>query len=295
MKFVVFAHPFDDRVGGIIALHLLCQRLGEAGEVAVLWPFDRPRFHLRSSLRRHLAWIRYHVTRRNRQFERGPFATQIAGFGDLHDAVIVYPEVTTGNPLGASNVVRWLLHKPGFHTGKVDFGANDLLFFYQEAFHDPALGSHASNLLMLTWWNNKYYDRGIAERSGSAYLIKKGLGRPLLHNLEDSVLVDNLTHEERADVFNRCMYFYTYDPYTLYSRYAAVCGCIPVIIPPEGLSKEQWVPREEDRYGLAYGMQEVPWAVATRNLLFQRMARERAEENAMVAAFVAKCRERYEP
>lgn len=294
VKFVVYAHPFDDRSGGVIALHLLCQRLNEASETALLWPFDRPRFRIRSSLRQHLAWLRYHATGRRHRFDRGPFATQLAGFGDLEGAVVIYPEVVAGNPVGARAVVRWLLHKPGFHTGQVDFGVNDLIFFYQDAFHSPVVGDHADNRLTLTWWNDIYRDRGVGTRSGSAYLLKKGAGRPLVHDLQDSVPIDDLPHEEKADIFNRCTYFYTYDPYTLYSRYAAICGCIPVVIPPPGLSKEEWVPRVGDRYGLAYGMEEVPWAIATRDLLLERIARERAEEDMMLRAFISRCHTRFE-
>lgn len=294
MKFVIFTHPFEEHSGGVIALHLLAQRLNDAGETALLWPFSRTRLRLRSSPRQYLAWLRDLLTRRHRRFERGPFATRLARASDLDDAIAVYPEVFSGNPLGTRTVARWLLHKPGFHTGKVDFGRDDLIFFYQQAFADPAMGGHADNLLTLTWWNDAYSNRHLPDRSGSAYLVRKGKGRALVHDPTDSICIDALSHEKKAVVFNKSTYFFTYDPYTLYSRYAAICGCIPVVIPPDGLSKEEWVPSEEDRYGLAYGVKEIPWAIATRDLLLERIVQERAEEDAMLHAFIAKCRARYE-
>lgn len=290
MKFVILAQSFDDRSGGTIALHLLCQRLTEAGETALIWPLDRPRLQWWRDPRRFLGWARYHITGQRRRFNHGPFATKLARARDLRDAVVLYPEVVPGNRLRARHVVRWLLHKPGFHTGKVGFGADDLLFHYQAAFNDPTLGTHADNLLTLTWLNDTYGDLGVGHRSGSAYLIKKGRGRPIVHDLTNSTLVDALGHAEKAAVFNRVERFYTYDPYTLYSRYAAICGCVPIIVPEPGVTREQWVPREEDRYGLAYGEEDIDWAIATRPLLIERIARERSEEDAMLRSFIAQCK-----
>ena len=135
-----------------------------------------------------------------------------------------------------------------------------------------------------------YRDRGGRDRNGSAYLIRKGKGRQIAHDLTDSVCVDDLSHEERAHVFNRVRFFYSYDLYTMYSRYAAICGCTPVIIPDLQVSPDQWAPREEDRYGLAYGVENIPWAIATRSKLLVRLKEQRQEEDRMLRDFVRECR-----
>jgi hypothetical protein len=105
--------------------------------------------------------------------------------------------------------------------------------------------------------------------------------------------VDDVSHEERAAIFNRVEYVYSYDLYTMYSRYAAICGAVPVIIPEPDLPRDQWVPREEERYGLAYGVEEVPWAINTRDLLLQRLEEERRDEDRMLREFVESCRCRF--
>lgn len=293
MKFVIFSDSFDDQSGGIIALHVLCQRLSEAGEEALLWP-ARPRLQLWRNPRRYLGWLRYHLTGRQRRYSTGPFNNRLARTRDLSDAVVVYPEIVSGNPLKAKHVVRWCLHKPGFHTGKVAFGKDDLLFYYQDAFYDPALGEEfRGNRLTLSWLNQEYRQTNFGARSGSCYLLKKGKGRPLVHDLKDSVPVDALSHREKAAAFNRATYFYTYDAYTTYSRYAALCGCIPIIVPLPGVSREEWVRSEEERYGLAYGADDIDWAVRTRPLLLRRIEQEQELQREMLGAFVAKCRARF--
>jgi hypothetical protein len=192
--------------------------------------------------------------------------------------------------LGAEHVVRWLLHKPGHHTGNVEYGASDLFFHYQEAFEDP---DYPSQRLTLTWVNRAYRDFGAPGRSGSSYLLRKGKGREIVHDLTNSTCVDEMTHEERAAVFNRTKYFYCYDLYTMYASYAAACGCIPIVVPVLGMSKEQWVPDERDRYGIAYGNDDIPWALASRDMLLARMRHVQEEQDVLVRDFVRVCRERF--
>jgi hypothetical protein len=289
--FIIWAPSFDDSSGGVIALHMLCRRLNEIGEHALIWEPGRPAVTSPLELKEWLKAVRYEVGRTKRLYRRGPFSNPVAKRSDLKDAIVIYPEIVEGNPLGVEKVVRWLLHRPGYHTGQVAYGPHDLYFFYQEAFDDPKLNRFPDNRLTLTWFNEAYTDRGSGERSGTAYLIRKGEGRPIVHDLTDSTCVDHLSHEGRAEVFRRTKYFFTYDLYTMYGLYAALCGCIPVVVPDPALSKEDWTPREADRYGIAYGMDDVAWAIATRNILLERVQQVRQEQDEMVRRFVRRCHE----
>ena len=40
-EFIIYAPGFNDRVGGIIALHLLCHQLNKLHYKAALWPRDK--------------------------------------------------------------------------------------------------------------------------------------------------------------------------------------------------------------------------------------------------------------
>ena len=290
LKFVIWTTPFDDTEGGSIALHHLCKRLTEAGQIARIWPNCRPwtvGVPARARLRLRLS---YAASRKDSNFPIGPFRNRLASWRDCHDGIVIYPEIVSGNPLGAKRVVRWFLHRPGFHTGQVNYGRDELYFFFQDAFNDPSINQMHDNRLTLYWMNEEYYDRGYQSRSGSCYLMKKGAGREIQHDLSQSVLIDGMTHSEKADQFNVRERFYSYDLYTMYSHYAACCGCIPIIVPDPCVSKSEWYPNEEDRYGIAYGEDDIPWAIETRPALMARLRERRLEEDRMLDDFITKCR-----
>ena len=289
-KFIIYTWPFDESAGGRIVCHLLCRRLNDIGEEAMVWEGERKTIVDPWRLRDWLGTLRSELRRLGRHFDTGPFNNPIAGHRDLRGAIVVYPEILEGNLLGADAVVRWLLHRPGHFTGKAIYGPDDLIFFYQEAFNDPAINPDPTNRLTLTWFNDAYRQTNFGERRGSAYLLRKGKGRPIVHDLTDSVCVDDMSHEERAAVFNRVERFYSYDLYCMFGIYAAMCGAVPIFVPEPGVSKREWTPDEQDWNGQAYGEDDVPWAVATRGKLMERIDTVRAEQDDMLRRFVAKCR-----
>lgn len=122
-NFIIYAPAYKDDSGGIIVLHKLCHLLNELGHQAYLWPNQfgvRPT--LWKKIKRSLKKFPYHTN--------SEYNTPIANKSLFHEnSIVVYSEVDYGNPLAAKNVVRWLLHKPGFHTGVINYGKNELTFF----------------------------------------------------------------------------------------------------------------------------------------------------------------------
>ena len=103
-KFIIAAPPYTESHGGVVALHHLCDRLNAAGYEAYIHPTG-PTSEVRPG------WMT--PLQRGRSF---------------NDAVIVYPEVISGNPFNAQRVVRWLLNRPGWFTGeRIKPGADDLV------------------------------------------------------------------------------------------------------------------------------------------------------------------------
>lgn len=286
-RFIIWAPPWDEASGGVIVLHTLCHRLRQLGIAAALWPSNKP------SLRRGGLWrtLRYglaYLLRGRNRYDRGPFDNPVASSRDLADAVVVYPEIVSGNPLGAAYVARWLLHRPGYHTGVFEHAPGDLIFFYQHAFNDRALSLPPENWLLVTFINPVYRQTNLVLREGAAFIVRKGAHRTLDRHPAGAIQVDGMSHEETAAVFNRVLTFYSYDPYTLFTFYAALCGCTAVVLPEDGVTVEQWFPKGRP-FGVAFGLDDLAWAESTRPDLLEKVRRDLLEEDKMIVRFAETC------
>lgn len=281
MQFIIYSPPWDENSGGSIALHKLCHLINAAGGRARLYP-QQMAFTLHPH---NLSEVGRVVREIRGQLEAPGYARSpelntptvrpraTARVSD--ECCVVYAEVVDDNPLRAKNVVRWLLHEPGFHTGRIHYGTGEFYIRYSEDFPDFRLpGSTTSeHFLTVTHAPIRTYlnARGSAQRSGSAYCIRKGKGRPIEHDLTDSILIDDKPHAEVAEIFHRVERFYCYDPNTLYSNLAALCGCDSIVMPPPGMRIEQWRPNPADRAGIAFGMDDLERARGTRGQVLARM------------------------
>ncbi len=292
MKFVIYTPFYDENSGGIIVLYKLVQLLRKLGMEGYLWHIANPFPIFPLKLRRFEKKFRYWYQRRTDPLRyTSPYSLPVARRRDVVDAVVVYPEIVAGNPLKADKVVRWLLYKPGAHLGNINFSPNDLFFYYLKEYDYPALNKFPDNQLCVTdYFSEIYQQTNFGSRHGSCFMVRKGKDR--VHNAHpaDAVQVDGLSHRELAEVFNRCEYFFSYDLYTMYSTYASMCGCKSVVIPVEGMSIEDWRSEPENRFGVAYGLEDIPRALATREALLHQI--EQFEENNLTSVrfFVERCK-----
>lgn len=268
MKFMIFSPPYDNNSGGSIALHYLCHLLNEMGHHATIVPLYKTyesdqRFLFTGLVRSFSSKLR----RLSKSFTVCPGLRTPVIYKPPHplpiDVVSIYPEAVASNPLGAKNIVRWLLHRPGFHSGKVCYGVNELYFDYNAFSGDFGIpGSRLSkNKLFIAKYHDHLYNKHGAlppeSRIGIAYCIRKGQGKKMVHDLNNSILIDGLSHEEISLIFKRVKTFISYDTKTMYSLMAIACGAESVVVPDEGVSKEQWEPNIVRSYGIAYGMDDL--------------------------------------
>jgi hypothetical protein len=286
--FIIYASSFNEAAGGTLALHELCARLNRLGYRASIWPAGRPGSPFRPQPRATIGYLRRGGAR---GFDPSPHRNPIASRADLDGAIIVYPEVIGGNPLGGDRVVRWFLNKPGFFFPKVRYGPDDAFFFFIAAFNDPAINPNPANLLRVMYLHPAYRRINAGPREGACYIVRKGAGRSLNRHPPGAVAIDAMDHEEKAATFNRCTTLYSYDPYTFYTFYAAICGCVPIVVPIKGVSKSEWAGEAELELGHAYGDEkaEVEWAMATRGAMLEALDRRFDEDNKLVHRFVAVC------
>ena len=144
--------------------------------------------------------------------------------------------------------------------------------------------------------NRAYRNEHREDRKGVCYLLKKGRHKPCIPETEvpGAIRIDGMSHTEINDIFNRCHTFYSYDEATMYSQYAAICGCTSVVIPGLYGSREEWVKNHGlARYGVAYGLDDIPHAVATREKVLGLLQAEEAKGQATVERFVDLTRARF--
>lgn len=298
-KYIVVAPSYDENDGGSIVLHQLCHELNIQGEHARLWPMERLRPRKRSVSARFKTlvgrrkggdWSDVHY-RCN-----GALRTPLAGYNDVGpEDIVVYPEVIAGNPLRATTVVRWLLHRPGYHTNVVDYSPGDLFFKFDDFSENVSVTGGGARRLFLFTVNEHYRRRGLRDedRQGSCYMLRKADAKQLVHDTSESVLLDGKSHKEIAEIFNRTKYFYCYDEATMYSQFAAICGCISIVIPVTFGSRSEWVEKHPlSKYGVAYGMDDIAHARETRHLVRRYLQELEQESRSTVRQFIQFTRQR---
>lgn len=291
MKFIIHSQRYNVNSGGIIVLHLLCHHLNNLGYEAYLWQSYRPIFDSKRLIKSILKFMKYYRKEIHRPFTVNKnWNTPIAKSKDLVDSMVLYSEIIDGNPLDAKNIVRWLLHKPGFHNGRINFTINELLFGYgKECSGSGYLIGDENNLVLRYIMTDIYQQTNFDDRVGSCHMIRKGKDKKFVHE-KDSLLVDGMSHEELSKIFNQKKYFISYDTYTYYFIYASLCGCISIVIPDDGITKEKWHPKVEDTYGLAYGLDDIEYALKTRDEMLDYIAKQQNENIKSVENFIEQCK-----
>lgn len=280
-------------------MHKLCDVLNQLGHLAYLYPAITARLSTPGSrVKTLLAGLRddlgaFLATRfkryRTHPAYNTPVLTSLAEVRNNPDWIVIYPEIIDGNPAQARNVVRWLLHQPGFHTGRVCYGSGELYYKFNDAIKpfQIAGSTTAQDHLKVVSYPLEHYNMAdmASGRSGTAYCIRKGKGKKIVHDLVNSTLIDGMSHAQTAAVLKRVERFISYDTYTAYSIFAVLCGCESVVVPDEGVSAEQWYPDVKNRYGIAYGFDQLGWAAKTRDKQIQQIAAEHGQSVAAVERF----------
>ena len=251
LNFVIFSPAFQAHVGGVIALHNLARIIDEAGFPCKI--FDMNGLKIPNSI-----------------FEK--YGTE----ADVNkNTVVVYPEVTVGNPLNAKYIVRWILCELGIncpHDIYKTWGKDDFVYHY--CTYNPEKDVKHYNLLSPLYISPALKNHG-KPRDGYCHIIRKGhkFHKPLkyIHPSDSLFLDNNLSQEILIEIFNRKEYLISYDPYSYIGSMAALCGCIPIILPMAGTTKDEWfktlstsVVLEEvgefELKGFAYGIEEIEYA-----------------------------------
>lgn len=141
------------------------------------------------------------------------------------DAIIVYPEIVSFNPLNAKNVVRYILNTPGKIGKSTMFGLDDLIFTWNKEYYD-------ASTLFIPLIEDFFNDYGL-ERNGACFWVGKGKDIPRIPETEGLTEITYewpKTREGLAQLLNEKETFYTYDNNTMLISEAEKCGCRVIVI-----------------------------------------------------------------
>jgi len=253
MEFIISSPGYNSGIGGIIALHKLCHLLNETGHNAKLWLWNgntNPKWNT-------------------------PVTTHYEG------QVCIYPEIVWDNPMNAKKIVRWCLNEPGKLGGPAVFPDEDIVFYFWPMYSKAGSG----NILTVLEVQDIWQDQG-NQRNGCCHIQHKGKEFSPPEGSEP--LKTTGDYEYLFKMFNTKKYFVTSDDRTFTSLQAALCGCISVV-QCEG-NKQDWINKMAvNKYGIAWGWDDIPWAVQTMHLVRKNLADIQNETYNQIKKLVKAC------
>ncbi|TCT03911.1 hypothetical protein [Aquabacter spiritensis] len=165
--------------------------------------------------------------------------------GDAADAIVVYPEIVSGNPCGAGRVVRWVLNTPGLLGGDTVYPETEMVFVYDpqrlpeaSAAAGLPLGTDRVLWLGLVDPDHIYPDPTVPKTQDLSFTYKGAAlaARFPLPDGRDLPRLEDLTPDMAAlgDQLRRTRTLYSYDHYSNVLREAAICGCDLRVVDADG-------------------------------------------------------------
>lgn len=204
----------------------------------------------------------------------------------INDAVIIYCEGTEGNPLNAKHVVRWMLSELGKNVSATvvnTWGKKELVYYFNSELkfykNVNCIGS-VYKMLPLVYINPKFYNWEKKRNGKTCFTYRKSFYHKEIYQIhpQDAFDIENASIDSCIKYFNEFTYFISYDPLTFLTTIAALCGCISIVHPVDGLNKLSWLKtlyvypyllykNLDNLYGVAYGMDDIKWAQDTIHLV----------------------------
>jgi len=240
-KIIIAAPPFTNQYGGIVVLHKFSHILNEIGYDSYLIDFTgsgksitlNPNFNTKN-INKSLI--------------------------DCDNDIIVYPEITIGNPYNIKKCVRYILYynekRNVYHT----WGNDDFWIYYRNEFYDSI-----KELNLLTIYDTKvnyFKNLNLQRNIKSSFLIKKGNDyrhiSKVYHPTESIELRHWVDDSYLLNFFNNCQNFYSYDYNTYINVIAALCGCNSIIVPIKNVDIQSHNIKNPDRLnGISYGIDDI--------------------------------------
>ena len=260
-KIIIGAPDFNYNSGGIVCLHYLAQIISKYDYDVYLYP---------------------------KQNVLNPLFNKYYNQHYVNDSTpVLYPETYEGNILNAKNVIRWILAPIGIVAKKEivkTWNKQDLVYYFNDEHKQIANPDKKANIykmLSTIFLNPLTKNKNSGFRQECCFTIRKKQFHKNIKNIHPTGSFELLAYHDQItciDIFNNYKFFVCYDPMCFLIVIAAICGCIPIVYPIEGVSKKEWMNRlavaeyckkkgVENLFGIAYGKEDVEWAKTTLHLV----------------------------
>ena len=216
--------------------------------------------------------------------ENDLFSEYIDTFEDTEDTIVVYCEGVPENPLGAKKVVRWMLSELGQNVPYywvTTWAKNELVYFYgsEVRFKNTPLWIGTIYKTLNVIYTSPDMNDWKRSRKGQCFTYRKKYVHKDVETIHDPDAVEliHTSMQETIQLFNEREVFISYDPLTYLNTIAALCGCISIVVPLKGYTKNSWLQKThmwdyvqetgEPIFGIAYGWDEVEFAKSTLPLV----------------------------
>lgn len=217
--YFIWAPDYREISAGIWSLHALCHALNTAGYPAHMIPNPVV----------NEDWLT--------PVANQDIASAYAARG--LEPIVVYPEIVTGNPVSARTVVRYILNRPGYLTGRgMNEGRDDLRFYYSEQFIDDERGD--KDFLTVPNMDPTVFhpDPDPSRPRDKVYVYQNRFPREKIDfslfppGAELLSTANPVPRAELGELFRSAKTLYSYE-FSGTCTMAMACGC-PVVYRPEG-------------------------------------------------------------
>jgi hypothetical protein len=229
LKFTIYAPEYCEDSSGVRALYRLCHLLNRIGHQASIFPF-------------------YGVQQANSR--SSPWDTPVDSNNLGSNAVVVYPEITSGNPLKAERIVRWVLNYPGVVGGDQVFSGAELVMVWDKKMlgrvnRTTSCGLSEVNVLQVPVVDPTYiYPDSHVIKDTNSYFIYKGRTaynrfhqHSRLPEQEHMICIDSTVRTQLClgELLRRTKTLYCFDHATILFHEALIAQCEILQVHADGL------------------------------------------------------------
>lgn len=157
------------------------------------------------------------------------------------------------------------------------------------------INRNVDGILRVQWIRTDLFKNNKKPRLPFGFIVRKGAGKQPFSlwtrkHPPRSVFLDQKISKSlqvASESFNSVRIIICYDSETWWSICASLCGCLVIVVPTKGISRKEYFRLMPFfRFGIAYGLMDIPRALLTRHKLTEVLDEENLKNVSSVKDYV---------